>query len=605
MEDPRSDIALLRDLRDGDRDAYVTLWERHIGAALRYAHRAFPSRAEDLASEAFLAIYQQITTSGKGPDFAFRAYLHAVIRNTANRWRKEASRFDEHADADAVDFRDALSLVERESSANDLLSAFQELPERWQKVLWLSEVADVARPEIASTLGINPNAVSALHRRARSGLKLQWLTKQVPVLLRDDETHVARLLPRYLSEPESATLTLEITTHLETCAMCTDLLAALRSDARRLQGVTLSAAGFGALGVALPATSALAPGTAVAAGVVLAGAGAGIASLLAGGIGALTLGGIVLGSFFVPPGDVDPPPLAETVVEVPVAPETPDAPSPGGTGIPPTLLPSPAPTAGPEPWQLGRWNSDPTVPVIDFDAEPGSQYIPPAPEPAGPEVPGPGTDPEPGTDPGTDPGGTPVMTPGVTSPVNDTVYIAPMITGQTAPGNSVAIDFAAQRYTVDVAEDGSWSFDTRPLAFDAASYDYAVWAYSDTEQSLATTGTIVVQAPIVHGFEDIVGPIPLDEASTTGVVVSIIGPPNGTIWVSTAMTDASVTLDASGHAVRRIRMLADGWYPLSYAAVDADWYSGPGTLTPVDVLDPTRDPEWPRGRGGVFEIDEL
>ena len=67
MEDPRSDAQLLRALRDGEREAYVVLWQRHIGAALRYARRMFPSRAEDLASESFLAIYQQVTTAGGGP----------------------------------------------------------------------------------------------------------------------------------------------------------------------------------------------------------------------------------------------------------------------------------------------------------------------------------------------------------------------------------------------------------------------------------------------------------------------------------------------------------------------------------------------------------
>ncbi|WP_223585520.1 RNA polymerase sigma factor [Microbacterium sp. OVT16B] len=589
MEDPRSDAELLRELRDGERDAYVVLWERHIGAALRYARRMLPSRAEDLASESFLAIYQQITTSGTGPDFAFRSYLKAVIRNTAIRWRKEASRFDDTVEADAVDFRDALSLVERESNANELLGAFQELPERWQKVLWLSEVADVARPEIARELGIKPNAVSALHRRARSGLKLQWLTRQVPVVLREDETHAARLLPRHLSEPDDQLLAREITTHLESCDMCSDLLVSLRTDARRLQGVTLSAAGFGALGVALPATSALAPGTAVAASILLTGAGTGIASLLAGGVGVLAVGGILLGSFFLQPGDIDAPALADTNVQVPVTTPTPDGASLGQTGTTPTSTPV---TTVPLPPRLGRWNSDPNVPLVDFRAEPVSQYVPPAPQPAGPEVPGPGTD----------PGGMPTLTPGLTSPPDVTAYLAPQITGRTTPGNSVAIEFASQRYEVDVAPDGSWTFDTRPLAFDAGAYDYAVWAFTPTEQSLATTGTITVQTPTVQGFEQIEGPIPLEEARTTGIVISLTGPPNGTIWASTPKTDATITLDGTGHATRRIRMLADGWYPFAFSVIDADWYSGPGITAPVDVVDPTRDPSWPRGGGGIFEV---
>lgn len=405
MEDPRSDADLLRELRNGDRDAYVVLWERHIGAALRYSRRMLPSRAEDLASEALLAIYQQVTTTSKGPDFAFRSYLKAVIRNTAIRWRKEASRFDEWAEADAVDFSDGLSLVERESDASDLLGAFQDLPERWQKVLWLSEVAEVARPEIARELGIKPNAVSALHRRARSGLRLQWLSRQVPVLLRDDETHVARLLPRHLSDPNDEVLTLQIAPHLETCSVCSDLLVSLQTDARRLQGVTLSAAGFGALSVALPGAGALAPTTAVASGVIIAGAGVGIAGLLSTGAGVLVVtagvlavGGILLGSFFLNPGEADA-----------ARPETATAPTPAST---PSELPldridplppaTPTPTPSPEPPALGRGNTDPNIESIEFDQAPAGQYVPVAPAPAGPEVPGPSEE----------PGGEPALTPG-------------------------------------------------------------------------------------------------------------------------------------------------------------------------------------------------
>ena len=92
MKESRGDADLLRSLRDGDQSAYAILWERHIGAALRYAHRIYPARAEDLASETFVAIYQQVTTTSKGPEFAFRSYLKAVIRNTAIRWRWPPSR---------------------------------------------------------------------------------------------------------------------------------------------------------------------------------------------------------------------------------------------------------------------------------------------------------------------------------------------------------------------------------------------------------------------------------------------------------------------------------------------------------------------------------
>lgn len=573
MEDPRSDAELLRELRDGARDAYVVLWQRHIGAALRYARRMFPSRAEDLASESFLSIFQQVTTTDRGPDFAFRSYLKAVIRNTAIRWRKEASRFDDTEEPDAVDFRDALSLVERESNANELLGAFQDLPERWQKVLWLSEVAEVARPEIARELGIKPNAVSALHRRARSGLKLQWLTRQVPVLLRDDTSHAAYLLPRHLTEPDDQALTLEVTTHLESCATCSDLLVSLRTDARRLQSVTLSAVGFGALGVALPATSALAPGTAVAAGILITGAGAGITSLLAGGVGVLAVGGILLGSFLVHPGDVDSSPLADSTFHTQAT-----TPAPGGSSLGQAgAVPVPVTTTPPQPPRLGRWNSDPEIDSVDIVDDPDA-------------FPGYPTRPQPATGGVTDPGADPdiPLSPGVTSPAASTGYIAPAITGTATPGSTVAVEVDGQRYTPDVAEDGSWSFDPRGLTLPAGTHDYRVWADDGTTQSTATLGSFTIEPIVVQGFEDITGfwDMQVPEASTTGLVVSFTGPANETIFVGAGGRTVMIPLDSTGHAVKRLRMTTATFYWFEFRAIDADGYWGPVVERGLDVYDP-------------------
>jgi RNA polymerase sigma factor (sigma-70 family) len=185
--DPRTDAELLRALREGDIRAYDALWLRHSKAALRYAHRLLPSSAEDLVSEAFLAVFQQVTTTEAGPQFAFRSYLTSVVRNLAIRWRKESEQLVQLGEVEQIDERDALSIAESDGDATAVLTALQALPERWQRVLWLAEVAEVSRPEIARQLGIKPNAVSQLQRRARAGLRIQWLSGQIPPSLQDEE----------------------------------------------------------------------------------------------------------------------------------------------------------------------------------------------------------------------------------------------------------------------------------------------------------------------------------------------------------------------------------------------------------------------------------
>ncbi|MFK4759889.1 sigma-70 family RNA polymerase sigma factor [Microbacterium sp. ZW T5_45] len=586
MEDSRTDAELLSQLRDGDQASYVVLWERHVGAALRYANRTYRSRAEDLVSEAFLAVYQQVTTSGKGPDFAFFAYLKAVMRNTAIRWRKEEQRVDDTVEADDVDFRDALSLVEREASANDLLGAFQELPERWQRVLWLSEVAEVARPVIAEELGIKPNAVSALHRRARSGLKLQWLTRQVPVALRLDETHVARLLPRHLTEPDDAALQAEVSTHLTTCTTCSDLLITLRSDARRLQSVTLSAVGFGALGVAIPSGTALAPGTAAAA-LLLTGSGIGIGSWLLGGASALTIGGILFASLLTltSPASSDPTAaLSETVKPAastaqPVGPATPQLDAGG-------VQPSPDPVVDtdpdPAPPRTGRFVDDPTVDSVDLVEDPDAAYptYPDRPTTAPDDAPDPTEEPNPETP----------LTPGVSTPTEVSGYFAPVIGGTASPGSAVVVEMEEERYAPAVAEDGTWTFDPRGLQLPAGTYAYRAWAYDEVEQSSATSGSFTVMPVDVTGFEGLTGfeDMLVSEASTTGLVVEIAGPPNGTVHVgSMAGPSALIVLDDDGIVRKRLRMDSWGWYWMTFRAMDADGYaSGAITERGVDVYDP-------------------
>jgi RNA polymerase sigma factor (sigma-70 family) len=239
VDETRSDAELLRALRGGDRHAYAALWRRHSKPAHRYARRLIPGQSEDLVSASFLSIYQQVTGTEKGPEFAFRSYLYAVIRNTAIRWRRDADRLvfnnvDVDVVVDEVDLRDGISVMEQELEVAEVAAAFQGLPDRWRRVLWLTEIVQAGRPEIARQLGITPNAVSALQRRARMGLKFQWLGRQIPAALQEDTTHVARLIPRYLTEPGNADLSAEVSAHVAECAKCAELLGGMPGLAQRL-----------------------------------------------------------------------------------------------------------------------------------------------------------------------------------------------------------------------------------------------------------------------------------------------------------------------------------------------------------------------------------
>ncbi|MBS1905441.1 MAG: sigma-70 family RNA polymerase sigma factor [Actinobacteria bacterium] len=619
--DERSDGELLTALRGGDTSAFAALWTRHSGAARRLAKRIHPSRAEDLVSESFLAIYTQVTTTDAGPTFAFRPYLKAVMRNTAMRWSKDDENTIDAPDAEQIDHRDALSIAEADGDAAEVLAALQELPERWQRVLWLAEVVEVPRPAIARELGIKPNAVSALQRRARLGLKLEWLTRQIPISLRDDAQHAARLFPRYLTEPRDADVAASVTLHIATCSECAILLHSLRGAAGRIQRTTLAvllgSAGIGAASATLSSAT-------TAAAVVAAGAGA-LTWLLVGGA-AVTVGSLVLTT----PLLAAPSTIAVAETAAPASASTPSplvsAPSPAPTGTGHSAQPT-DPGAPP----TGRLITDPTIPDagLSIDSASDLPLAPTRPVAARPDVPGPAARPDPA--PSTDTGSSTAPTPGMTSPAHTTGYISPVLTGTATPGAAVAIQLGDARYAPVVAADGTWSFDTRGLQLGDGTYSYQIWAFTSATPPVATqpatpsptvtpstspspatsspavTGSFTVLPLVVHGFENITGTedMLVPEAQTTGLVVSFQGPPNGTVFVqSIEGHTARITLGADGTARRRLLMNSRGWYYFTMRYLDGDGFWGPGWEHALDVYDPAVvfDPWGPNPDEMTFEL---
>nr|WP_227411695.1 sigma-70 family RNA polymerase sigma factor [Cryobacterium sp. BB736] len=177
-EGEASDEALVLRSRSGNSRAFAELWRRHATAARRVAGEFTTSLdADDLVSEAYLRIYEQVRAGG-GPTGAFRPYLYTVIRNLAARWGS-ADRAVQVPDLDAVAepiLPDDPSLeLDRSLTAR----AFGALPARWQAVLWYTEVEGLDPHQVAPYLGMNANSVAALAYRAREGLRRAWLQAHV------------------------------------------------------------------------------------------------------------------------------------------------------------------------------------------------------------------------------------------------------------------------------------------------------------------------------------------------------------------------------------------------------------------------------------------
>jgi RNA polymerase sigma factor (sigma-70 family) len=222
-----TDTDLLAAVRAGDTDAYGTLYERHAAASRHLAHSLTgnPSDADDLVAETWAKVFATLR-AGRGPLVAFRAYLHTTLRHVcyhrARRDRRleftdDLSRYDA-----GVPFLDpALDQLERTYAAR----AFRALPERWQDVLWQTEVEGATPAEIAPRLGLTPNAVAVLAHRAREGLRRHYLQQHVATAEHPECRWTGERLAGHVRGRLAVREAARMDTHLAWCAGCRARLA--------------------------------------------------------------------------------------------------------------------------------------------------------------------------------------------------------------------------------------------------------------------------------------------------------------------------------------------------------------------------------------------
>jgi RNA polymerase sigma factor (sigma-70 family) len=228
-----SDAEIIVAVRAGDRDAYRILFERHAAAARRvaFAYTSVPSDVDDIVADAFESVLRALQ-GGSGPSEAFRAYLFTVIRRNARDMKRRSERLrpcEDMAVHDEVLGHQAASsdptMTKFEHSA--VAEAFGSLPERWQIVLWYTEVEKRTPAEIAPELGLTPNGVAALAYRAREALRQAYLQGH----LAEVEDPACLAVVEDLAGFVRGSLTrrdLEfVTAHLRGCEKCRHLVAEL------------------------------------------------------------------------------------------------------------------------------------------------------------------------------------------------------------------------------------------------------------------------------------------------------------------------------------------------------------------------------------------
>ncbi len=298
--DQSSDAELIAGVRAGESAAFGVLFERHGSAARRVAamYSGVPTDVDDIVSEAFARVLKALQ-QGDGPDMAFRAYLFTVVRRTGldviakgkrTRLDEDMTTHDKAIGYEKPSDEPALDNFEQSVVAD----AFKSLPERWQVVLWYTEIEKKSPGEVAPLLGLSPNGVAALAYRAREALRQAYLQQHLATT--DDleclsaSEHLAAYVRGGLTKREHA----KVEAHVNDCERCAALVGELEDVNRGLRAVIapliLGLIGVGALETSLPiggiGASHVAAGTAGAAGSAgAAGAAGGLASGVTAGAG--------------------------------------------------------------------------------------------------------------------------------------------------------------------------------------------------------------------------------------------------------------------------------------------------------------------------------
>jgi RNA polymerase sigma-70 factor, ECF subfamily len=187
----RSDEALVRRIRDGERELFAELVDRYkrgianfIGASVRSA-----PDVSDLSQETFLRAYAHLATFN--PQLGrFSTWIYQIARNVVRTHLGKSLRRPptqelpeeqtlENSLPDPSTESDPAGGILRAEAERELRAALAELPERTRTVLALRYFDNMEYHTIASTLGLSLGNVKTLIHRGKIALARKMQERDV------------------------------------------------------------------------------------------------------------------------------------------------------------------------------------------------------------------------------------------------------------------------------------------------------------------------------------------------------------------------------------------------------------------------------------------
>jgi RNA polymerase sigma-70 factor (ECF subfamily) len=170
-----SDAELVRQVLDGNTEAYAELVRRHAGRALAVCRARVWHRddAEELAQEAVFRGLRDLATL-RNPEL-FGHWLCRIARNVCLNWRKDPDR--DHrplTDLEGIKGREehsGVAAVERDDEVSHLMKKVEALPEDYREALMLYYSQDLTYADLAEVLEVSVATVNYRLWQAREMLR--------------------------------------------------------------------------------------------------------------------------------------------------------------------------------------------------------------------------------------------------------------------------------------------------------------------------------------------------------------------------------------------------------------------------------------------------
>jgi RNA polymerase sigma factor (sigma-70 family) len=174
LDHAKEDILLWESFRNGDRDAFATLFQRHYDGLCRYGAKFIdnPGQLEDSIQELFVELWQ---SKSRVSVTSVRAYLLKSLKYKLLKTYRQRRRLLPIGDGHSVfewSHEDKLIAVERDAeNSKKVLNALDRLSNRQKEIVYLKYFQNLSYEEISEVMNINYQVARNLLYQAIKSLR--------------------------------------------------------------------------------------------------------------------------------------------------------------------------------------------------------------------------------------------------------------------------------------------------------------------------------------------------------------------------------------------------------------------------------------------------